>query len=231
MTAPLSSTRYSLDFVGKNLPESARRILEVGCGRGDLAAALQADGYRMLAIDSDADAVAQATARGVEAVQLTWPAKIDQQFDAVLFTHSLHHIEPLDDALSAAMGVLKTNGRILVDDHRTEGVTSRSSAWYSSLVRLFESLGAFGGDFDAAAALSKIAPDEHGHELHSSRAIAAALERVGEFETSDAAYYFRYLEPAFRSSGAAERMLEHEVTLVDSGAIDALGIRFVVSTA
>ena len=231
MTAPLGSTRYSYDFVRTNLPDQCRHILEIGCGRGELAAALQADGYQVLAIDSNPDAVAQANAKGVTALQMTWPAELNQEFDAILFTQSLHHITQLDAAVSAAVKARKRGGRIIVEDHRTEGGSPRSSAWFSSLVELLEAGGTFRGAFDVATALSKIRPDDHGHELHSSSALAAALERVGEVRRTDAAYYFRYLEPDFRNPIAAEKNLEHEIALIGAGAIDPLGIRFTVSAA
>jgi SAM-dependent methyltransferase len=225
----LCSTRYTLEFVRSHLSKGARDILEIGSGRGELAAALQACGYKVLAIDNESDAVAKAKSRGVAAVQMNWPATLEQQFDAVLFTQSLHHIEPLDEALSAAVKVLRSGGRIIVEDHRTEGATARSSAWYSNLVRLFDASGAFGADADVAALLSKVAPDDHGHRLHSSSSIATALERLGHVERSDAAYYYRYLEAHFREPAAAERMLEHEISLIESGAIGALGVRFTLS--
>jgi 2-polyprenyl-3-methyl-5-hydroxy-6-metoxy-1,4-benzoquinol methylase len=56
--------RDTYDFVRSNLrPHS--RILEVGCGNGALAARLQQDGHRLLAIDLSEDAVRQARGRAV----------------------------------------------------------------------------------------------------------------------------------------------------------------------
>jgi 2-polyprenyl-3-methyl-5-hydroxy-6-metoxy-1,4-benzoquinol methylase len=72
--------RYSLAFVREALPDRARRLLEVGCGDGALAAMLAADGFEVVAIDAAEDAVARARARGVDARLAEWP-----QFDAAGF--------------------------------------------------------------------------------------------------------------------------------------------------
>jgi 2-polyprenyl-3-methyl-5-hydroxy-6-metoxy-1,4-benzoquinol methylase len=41
-------------FVDEHLPAAAARVLEVGCGRGDLARACAHAGHRVVAIDPDA---------------------------------------------------------------------------------------------------------------------------------------------------------------------------------
>lgn len=87
-------TAETLAFVRRFVPVGAR-ILEIGCGDGELAFHLGA-----VAIDSSADAVAAAVARGVDARVATWPCDVPGTFDAVLFTRSLHHIAPLDEAVA-----------------------------------------------------------------------------------------------------------------------------------
>jgi ubiquinone/menaquinone biosynthesis C-methylase UbiE len=41
-------------FVEAHLPPAPARVLEVGCGRGDLARAVSESGYEMVAMDPDA---------------------------------------------------------------------------------------------------------------------------------------------------------------------------------
>lgn len=105
------------------------RVLEVGCGEGELAAALVEGGYRVVAIDSDAAAVEIAKARGVDARLATWPLFDDGQFDAVLFTRSLHHIEPLDAAVAHAREVLQPGGRIIIEDFAPAEMSPRFLSW------------------------------------------------------------------------------------------------------
>src|SRR5213593_2182454 len=92
-------TRYTYNFIKRFLPSECRRILEVGCGTGELAARLSKDGYSVVAIDTDRDSVAAALRLDVNAHVATWPDFDQSQFDAVLFTRSLHHIHPIDESL------------------------------------------------------------------------------------------------------------------------------------
>jgi 2-polyprenyl-3-methyl-5-hydroxy-6-metoxy-1,4-benzoquinol methylase len=120
MTRAPVATQYSYEFVRRHLPASASSILEIGCGRGELAARLRQESHQVLAIDSDADCVAEARKFGIEAEVANWPADIAASFDAVLFTRSLHHIHELEQAVEAALAKLNAGGCIIVEDFRAE---------------------------------------------------------------------------------------------------------------
>jgi SAM-dependent methyltransferase len=225
--APVA-TDYTLDFVLGNLPENAHDILEVGFGEGELAAALAKRGLGVVALDANDELVAAAQARGVDARFGEWPVLMEQRFDAVLFTRSLHHIHPLDEAIAAARDALRPGGRIIVEDFRAEGGTARSRAWFTGIVRLLHAGCSDALPFDLDAMLSKAEPDGQEHDLHPSTAIATALAKVGRTEADDAAYYFRYLEPEF-PPGATGALLDDELSLIANDSIDALGRRFVVT--
>src|SRR5215467_2333443 len=66
-------TKVTYDFIQQELPVHAHRVLEVGCGSGELAARLLHDGVSVVAIDSDRDCVAAARQLGVDARNATWP--------------------------------------------------------------------------------------------------------------------------------------------------------------
>ncbi|MBW3652703.1 MAG: class I SAM-dependent methyltransferase [Actinobacteria bacterium] len=76
------------------------RAVDVGCGRGDLAAMLAARGWRMTGIEPSAAAAAAARARGVDARQgvlATVPLE-PAAYDAAVFQQSLEHThDPVGD--------------------------------------------------------------------------------------------------------------------------------------
>jgi SAM-dependent methyltransferase len=225
MNTPVA-TGYTLAFVRKNLPPRVSSVLEIGCGTGELAAALAAGGLGMLAIDSDPDCVSATARRGVECLQAAWPGDLGRRFDAILFTRSLHHIHRLGEAVAAARDALRPGGRLIVEDFRSEGAGPASSAWYKEQVRSLNAGGAFVDGFDRDEALN--AEAIHDHDLSSSAEIEAALSTVFSIvRTQDSAYYFRYLETSLRELTAAEDMLSRELEAIASGSIQALGKRFV----
>lgn len=94
----------------------AGRLLEVGCGRGDLAAAFARRGWTAHAIEPSAGAVEASRALGVDAVEGTLsqaPTRF-RDCDLVIFNHSLEHVpDPIHD-LSDARERLKVGGHIAV---------------------------------------------------------------------------------------------------------------------
>ena len=227
LTPAAASTRYTYDFVSGSLPPAAKSVIEVGCGSGQLAALLRENGLKVTAIDTDRDAVEAAIAVGVDARLVSWPAETDERFDAILFTRSLHHIEPLEAAVFAARDALRPKGRIIVEDFRAEGGGEAGARWFSDLSRYLIAEGSLAPDTTIDELLKKLAPD--GHDLHSSSAIAAALGQIGSVDATDAAYYFRYLEPHLRRPELARDLLDQELALIGNGSIKPLGRRFVVS--
>jgi SAM-dependent methyltransferase len=226
-TAPVAAA-YTYAFVVQHLPKAARDILEIGCGNGELAARLLEDGLRVLALDSDEACVASARAAGVDAKVATWPTPVDQLFDAVLFTRSLHHITPLDEAIDAAVATVKPGGRIIVEDFRIELESPRTNAWFIGLMRLFDASGLFADPGTLDTLIEKLDFGEHRHELHSSVAVVESLRRHGVVHEEVAAYYFRYVEAAIAEPLTAA-LCNYELAMIEAGAIDALGARFVLT--
>jgi SAM-dependent methyltransferase len=92
------------------------RGMDVGAGRGDMAAMLAARGWRMTAIEPSPHAVALMRERGIDALQgvLATVALEDDSYDFALFQHSLEHtLEPLDD-LRVVHAALRPGGLVLV---------------------------------------------------------------------------------------------------------------------
>src|ERR671932_2004120 len=86
-------------YVRSALPPPPARVLEVGAGAGELAAALRAAGWDVVAIDPAADGAA-----GVEPVALLDLEAAEASFDAVVAVVSLHHVEPLAESCARLGG-------------------------------------------------------------------------------------------------------------------------------
>lgn len=223
------ATFYTFDFVQRHLPDSATRVLEVGCGSGELAAMLQENGLAVVALDSDEACAATAQATGVDVRLATWPCAVEGSFDAVLFTRSLHHIAPLEEAIATAIATLRPGGRIIVEDFRIEADSARTDDWFTRLVRSLDADKQLRDETSAERLVEKLDFGEHRDELHSSLAMAETLNRHGRLAHDDAAYYFRYLEDELLEPDMGQSMLEQELALIDTGAITALGKRFVLT--
>lgn len=110
-------------FCLTHLPPAPARVLEVGCGSGELARALAAGGYRVLAIDPDAPEGAMF--RRVRLEELDEPGP----FDAVVASRSLHHVEGLGAGLERIAALLRPGGRLVIDDFGWDLLDRQTAAW------------------------------------------------------------------------------------------------------
>ncbi len=105
-------------------------IVDIGCGDG-LATSIAADvnpGHRFVGVDWAADALRQATARGITLVR----ASVDgtclpiasQAADVVIMSELIEHLVDTDSALEQAWRVLKPGGSLLLS-------TPNLAAWYN----------------------------------------------------------------------------------------------------
>ena len=94
------------------------KILEIGCSGGPLISILRDEGYiNVFGIDLSENAIEVCKERGIEntfvmdAVQMGF---LDNEFDLIIASDILEHIEDDSKALKEWNRVLKTNGRLIV---------------------------------------------------------------------------------------------------------------------
>jgi len=230
-------TSYTYDFIKRFLSSECRRILEVGCGSGELAARLSKDGYSVVAIDPEGDSVAATRRLGVDARIATWPDFADGQFEAILFTRSLHHIHPLPESIKHAAGSLVEGGLIIVEDFAYESTDEKTLHWFASAIRILEATGLLPvGDESLNKVLKterlKAWQENHEAELHTAAEIDAQLQKaLGHVIRENAAYYFRYIANVIKATEKRDAIVQafvgQEETLATDGSIVALGRRFV----
>jgi SAM-dependent methyltransferase len=150
-----------LAFVSGALPAPPARVLEVGAGDGELAAALVERGYDVVAIDPASDGPP------VEPVPLHELDAPDASFDAAVAVVSLHHVEPLAESCRRLAEVVRAGGPLVVDEFDVERYDGRAARWW--LKRRAES----GHDHDREP--RELVADLRAH-LHSLDRIREALD-------------------------------------------------------
>ena len=113
-----------LTFVTSELPPAPARVLEVGCGQGELALTLDEHGHRVTAIDP-------AAPEGdiFRAVSLA-EFESAERFDAAVASRSLHHIADLGAAVEKLHGLIRPGGRLIVFEHAPERLDERTARWF-----------------------------------------------------------------------------------------------------
>ena len=119
--------RGVLAFAAGTLPPPPARVLEIGAGAGELAAALRESGHEVSAIDPAAE-----PGIGVEPVAL-----IDATgaFDAAVAVLSLHHVEPLEASCGRLAELVLHGGLLLIDELDVTRLDERATAWSPSASR------------------------------------------------------------------------------------------------
>ncbi len=191
------------EYVRAELPGPPARVLEIGAGRGELAAELAAAGYDVLAIDPAGEPPVVALALA----DLEEPAA---SFDAAVAVVSLHHVEPLEESLALLASVMRPGASLVVDEFDGASFDERAARWWAERRR---ELGRDAPDDHAAAAADL---REHIHPVEK------VYEALGEwFELgpmSRGPYLHRWeLDPALR---------EQEERLIAASELPATGVRF-----
>jgi SAM-dependent methyltransferase len=208
-----------LDFVRGHLPAPPARVLEVGCGQGELTTALGVAGYDVLGIDPVAP-----QGDSFRRIRLEDLEPSDGPFDAVIASYSLHHIRDLEPALDLIVVLLAPGGMLLLDEFGWDLVDEQTLDWLFGQKRAL----AAGGHGEAPASRDALREEwETEHlGLHGFEALRTAVDaRFEGREFVRTPFFHRHL------GGVATEVLEQ--ALVHAGAIQPLGFRYagVVRTA
>jgi SAM-dependent methyltransferase len=198
-------------FVRERLPDPPARVLEVGCGRGELTTALAVAGHDVLGIDPlapDGPLFRRLTLDDVEN---------GPRYDAVVAAFSLHHIRDLDAALRKIASLLVPEGLLLVDEFAWDRLDEPTLAWFWGQR---QAAAAAAGEPEPGSPAEMRADWEAEHVgMHGHAALRRGLddhfEQVAFVPTP---HLHRLL------GGASSPVLEQ--SLIDAGTIAALGFRY-----
>ncbi|QBI54262.1 class I SAM-dependent methyltransferase [Streptomonospora litoralis] len=110
--------RYGGDLIDELRPEAGERILDAGCGTGDLAAALAEAGAEVVGVDSSAEMIDRARERfphlDLRVADLL-TLEPDSGYDAVLSNAVLHWVPDATAAARALARTLRPGGRLVAE--------------------------------------------------------------------------------------------------------------------
>ncbi|MFC4007715.1 class I SAM-dependent methyltransferase [Nonomuraea purpurea] len=180
-------------WLDEALPGGPLRVLDAGCGRGELAAELLRRGHDVTAIDVSAQAVEAARAAGVPARQADLAHYYDAPFDAIVMSLSLHHMHPLDAVLEGVSALLKRGGTLAVDEFAWDWADSAAAAWFYDVGSLLAAAGL--ADFPGEAVDDPVARWREAHVDHTPAAdmLAAIKDRFEGADLRREPYLSRYI--------------------------------------
>jgi SAM-dependent methyltransferase len=213
LTTRCSVTMELRTFVLAHVPPPPARVLEIGCGRGDLAHELAGAGHDVTAIDPEAP-------EGLLFRRVTLEDFVEPgPFDAVVASRSLHHVPDLATAVDRIAALLRAGGVLVLNEFAKDRLEGPTAEWYYER-RL--ALAAAGGR-DAPATFGACVHEEHA-DIHAYEDMRRELDRrFAERLLVWVPYLHEELGEAV--SEDAER------ALIDAREIQATGFRYVGETA
>jgi SAM-dependent methyltransferase len=207
MVEPGGWRRRVEEFVLGEVGDPPARVLEVGCGEGELARTLARAGHSVTAIDPRAPEGPIFRSVGIEAFSDPGP------FDRVVASLSLHHVGDLGGALDKIAALLREGGALIVVEFAWERLDGATAEW--ALERL-----------PAASLSGRTSWLERRRQgwaeegFHDSRRMRSELRRRFAERRFEWVPYL-YADLADGVSEADER------AAIEAGTIDAIGFRYV----
>jgi SAM-dependent methyltransferase len=211
-------------------------ILEVGCGRGEVARRLGSAGFAVTALDRELPDRTPAT--NVAYVARDFLQFDGGLFDAVVFTASLHHIAPLPAAIDRAHRVLAPGGLLVADEFDLDAPNAATLRWYydiQDLLAAAELLPRERVDPPTSDVVERWRLAHHHHPpLHTGVAMRRAIaERFDLRDVHGAAYLYRYLTRHLphdaRGVAIAQHIYSTERRGITDGTLSAVGLGIVAA--
>lgn len=212
-------------------------IVEVGAGDGVIAQRLRDDGFDVIAIDASAESAAAATEQGREVIHAdwrSWDGGGRAPFAAVLFTRSLHHIDPIDHAMDKIIE-LAPGGLIIADEFGYELLDAAGAQLLIDAGAIVAAAGM--SDKEAVAVADPMFAWEHRmeieHEVTPSDRLLAAVESIADIEQQGngrfvARMVTHALDPTHpRAADVRDLMIALEDARIAAGTLPAAGLRFI----
>lgn len=199
------------EFARAHLPAPPVRVLDVGCGQGELTTALSVAGYDVLGIDPLAPTGVRFRRLKLEDIEET------ESFAAIVASYSLHHIRDLDPGLDKIAGLLLSGGVLVVDEFAWDRLDETTLDWLYGQRRVL----AAAGHGEAPASHDELRREWEAEHLglHGFAALREGLD--AHFEERE----FEWVPYLHRTlASVATEVLEQ--ALIDSSAIQALGFRY-----
>jgi SAM-dependent methyltransferase len=208
----VSSSSPFLEFARNYLPPLPARVLDVGCGQGELTTALAVAGYHVLGIDPLAP-----QGELFRRVRLEDLEDDEGGFDAVVAVRSLHAMRDLVHGLDRVAALLGAGAPFVVEEVGWDLIDEPTLDWLYGQRRAL----AAAGHEDPPASLDAVRDEWNGSHLglHGYDVLRAELDvRFEERGFIRTPFLHRLL------GGVATEVLEQ--ALIDADAIQALGFRW-----
>jgi SAM-dependent methyltransferase len=212
MGEPATWQRNVEEFVLDQIDDHPSRVLEVGCGEGELARALARAGHSVTAIDPQApEGPIFRRARIEEFSDPTW-------FDHIVAILSLHHVEDLGRALDKMANLLRDGGTLVVVEFAWDLIDEATARW--ALERLP------GASSEGHSWLERCCRGERGAAEWAERGFHGSGRMRDELRRRFAERHFEwapYLYPDLDEDVSEA----DEMAAIESGTINATGFRYV----